>query len=405
MRILYHHRTQAEDAQGIHIYEMVKAFRELGHEVEMAAIVKRKGTGGRKIRGSRWKLLIRWVPNWFYELMGLGYNLYGYLILSLSIKENRPDLIYERYSLNTFCGVWVSHRFGIPLVLEINAPLRYEEDKLGKLTFKTLASFSERWICSNSTWTVVVSNVMREFLRREGVPDRKMIVIPNGIDPEKFRPTISGEAVRQRYGVKDKLVIGFVGWFRPWHGLEMLLKIMHEEQLAKKGVHILLIGDGPAYSDLHSYAKTNHLLSAVSFSGPVERAEIAEYIAAMDIAVQPSATEYACPIKIIEYMAMGKCIIAPDQPNIREFIENNVNGYLFKPEHKDCFKSTLLSIIENPALRESVQTKACETIIKREYLWLANARKVMDLVFGDTEQQQIAQSSDRNIAVSCEDPS
>ena len=130
MRILYHHRTRAEDAQGIHIEEMVKAFRDLGHEVEMVALVKKEATDLGKKNGNSWKWLKDLAPSWFYEIMSLGYNFYGYHLLRQAIKLKKPDLIYERYSLNTFCGIWASKRFGIPLILEVNAPLYYEQSKL-----------------------------------------------------------------------------------------------------------------------------------------------------------------------------------------------------------------------------------------------------------------------------------
>jgi len=387
-RILYHHRTQAEDAQGIHIYEMVKAFGDLGYKVEVAALAELDRTGERKIRGKRWRWLKQWGPQWLYEIMSLIYNLYGYLRLCSAIKTNKPFLIYERYALNTFCGIWASRRFGIPLVLEVNAPLYYEQSKLGQITFRRLARFSERWICSQSTWTIVVSQTMKNLLIQEGVPEEKMAVIANGIDPQKFHPHISGEAVRQHYGLEGKLVVGFIGWFRKWHGLEMLLEIMHEANLAAQGVRLLLVGDGPASPDLHRYTEQYHLQSAVIFTGPVRRQEIPAYIAAMDITVQPNATEYACPMKIFEYMAMGNCLVAPDQPNIREILVDGMSAYLFRPGDRDHFKTVLLRAIHNPIERRSVGQKACETIHERGYLWAANAEKVLNLVSENTVPQK-----------------
>lgn len=388
MRILYHHRTQSEDAQGIHIYEMVKAFRDLGHQVEMVALAELDEAGRKKIRGGGWRWPARWAPNWLYELMSLAYNLYGYWRLCRTIKSKSPDLIYERYALNTFCGIWASRRFGIPLVLEVNLPLYYERSKFGKLTFKRLARFSERWICSHSTWTVVVSRAMRDFFVREGVPGEKMIVMPNGVDPQKFHPHVSGEAVRRRYGLEGKLVIGFVGWFRKWHGVEMLLEIMHEARLGDQSVRLLLVGDGPVYPDLYQYAEKHDLLSAIIFTGQVDREEIPAYIAAMDIGVLPRTNAYGCPMKIFEYMAMGKCIIAPDQATIREILEDGVNGYLFRPGDRDHLKTALLHAVQNPAGWQAVGQKAYGTVHQRKYLWSANAEKTLALVFGNTIQQQ-----------------
>ena len=382
MQLLYHHRTQSEDAQGIHISEMIKAFRDLGHDVEMVALVEANGERERKVRGNQWKWFIDWMPRWFYELMSLLYNLYGYYRLRQMIKLKRPALLYERYSLNTFCGLWASRRWGIPLVLEVNAPLYHEESKFGKLTFQRLALFSERWICSHSTWTFVVSHVMKDILVQEGVPPEKMVVVPNGIDPQQFHPGISGDAIRKRYQLEDKLVIGFVGWFRPWHGLELLLEIVHEMRLADHGVCLLLVGDGPACPALHHYVTSHSLESTVIFTGAVKQQEVAAHIAAMDIAVQPSAPEYACPMKIFEYMGLGKCIVAPDQPNIREILDDGESCLLFQVGDKASLGAVLWKLLHDPEQRAALGRKAYHSIFERGFLWQANAKKTLALVLG-----------------------
>jgi glycosyltransferase involved in cell wall biosynthesis len=382
MNILYHHRTQSGDAQGIHIYEMVNAFRELGHEVDVVALVELDQPGGKKIRGRAWETLTRWIPSWLYELMSLTYNVYGYRRLCRAIRAKRPDLIYERYALNTFCGVLAGKRFGIPMILEVNAPLYYEQSKLGKLTFKRLARRLERWICSQSTRTVVVTEVMKDLLAKEGVPTHQMVVMSNGIDPQRFHPGISGEEVRTRYGLGGHTVLGFVGWFRKWHGLERLLEIMHESQLARQHVKLLLVGDGPASPDLIRYADEHNLRSAVIFTGPVGREAMAAHIAAMDITLQPSVTEYACPMKIIEYMGMGKCTVAPNQPNIREILEEGITGVLFQPDNKDSLRAQIEALVNNPDMRRRMGRTAAERIMARGFLWKANAERVLKLIAG-----------------------
>lgn len=382
MKILYHHRTQADDAQGIHICEMVKAFKDLGHEVDIVALVQMDGIQRKKTKGAFWERMVAYIPRWFYEVMSLAYNLYGYWSLHRSITSRKPDLIYERYALNTFCGIWASRWFGIPLILEVNAPLHYEQAKLGRLVFRTFARFSERWICSNSTLTIVVSHVMKGFLTRNGVSNEKIMVVHNAIDPKKFHPNVSGNLIRQRYGLEGKLVVGFVGWFRRWHGLEMLLKVTSEVDLAGRDIRLLLVGDGPAFSDLYDFAKERKILPFVVFTGPVERDRIPDHIAAMDIAVQPSVTEYACPIKVIEYMGMAKCIIAPDQPNIREILDDEINSLLFKPGDQEDFKTVLMKVTESAEARHRLGQNAYQTLCKRKYLWSANADRTLNLTRG-----------------------
>lgn len=380
MKILYHHRTQAEDAQGIHIHEMVRAFRELGHEVEIIALVQREGACAQQASPSKWKRLAEFAPAWLYELMSLSYNLVGYRKLARAIKRGRPGLIYERYALNTFCGIWASRRFGVPLVLEVNAPLRYEQEKLGKLVFKRLARFSERWICSHSTRTLVVSGVMRDMLAEQGVPQSHMTVMPNGIDTRQFHPRISGAKVRARYRLEGQTVIGFVGWFRKWHGLEMLLEIMHESRLHERNVRLLLVGEGPAEAELQQYAQTHGLRAAVIFTGPIARREIPAHLAAMDICVQPKAPAYACPMKIFEYLGMGKCLVVPDQPNLREILRDRETAFLFQPENKESLRATLLDLLAKPEQRQLVAARAYESIAARSFTWRENARRTLELV-------------------------
>lgn len=375
MRILYHHRTRAEDAQGVHINGMVRAFRDLAHQVEVVALVGGNGLAARGL--GRWAG--RRPPTWLYELMSLAYNVYGYRRLCRSIAARHSDLIYERYALNTFCGILASRRFGIPLILEVNSPLAYEQARLGQLAFRRLARGTERWICSHASRTVVVSEALKRFLTANGIPDRKIVVIPNGIDPRTFHPGISGNSVRKRYRLDGKLVIGFAGWFRKWHGLHMLLDVMHEAQLAARDVSLLLVGDGPAFQELRDYAAMHKLDSNVVFTGPVAHPAVPAHIAAMDIAVQPGAPEYACPIKILEYMGMRKCIVAPDQPNIRELLEHGRTAFLFKPGDKDSLQRTLLEVLAAPARREAVGRNAYQSIISRELHWEANARRTLAL--------------------------
>jgi glycosyltransferase involved in cell wall biosynthesis len=377
MKILYHHRTRSEDAQGIHIQAMVRAFRDLGHEVTVVSLVESAGGEEEKTRGQRWGSWMRRTPPWLYEVMSLSYNLYGYRRLSEAIRRTGADLIYERYALNTLCGVWASRRFRIPLIVEVNAPLVYEQEQLGQLAFRRLAAFSERWICCNSVRTVVVSRVLADYLAAEGVPASQFEVLPNGIDPREFHPQVSAEPLRQRYQLEGRVVVGFAGWFRKWHGLEMLVRVMHEAGFFQRGVSLLLVGTGPAYADVERYVRDHGIRSAVIFAGAVPRAEMPGHVAAMDIAVQPSAVAYACPMKIFEYMGMARCIVAPDQPNIREILDDGKTALLFEPNRPASLGAALQTAVECADLRSRLGQRAHQTVFERRYLWSANGERII----------------------------
>jgi glycosyltransferase involved in cell wall biosynthesis len=100
----------------------------------------------------------------------------------------------------------------------------------------------------------------------------------------------------------------------------------------------------------------------------------------MDIAIQPSAPAYACPMKIVEYMGMGKCIVAPDQPNVRELLEPGVTGALFPPGGKMGLQRALIELVENPEMRTRLGRQAYEKLNERGLLWTKNAEKVISLL-------------------------
>lgn len=379
MYILYHHRTRAEDAQGVHIGAMVSAFRVLGHTVEVVSPLRPVDSGPAGAAEPAFSRLARTFPPWLYETMSVAYNIRGYQRLSERIRARRPDFLYERYALNTLCGIWASRQWGIPLVLEVNAPLRREQAELGALAFARLARWTERWVCSNSTVTLVVTEVMRRMLVDDGVPASQLVVMPNGVDPREFNPQVSGDLIRRRHGLSAGPVVGFVGWFRPWHGLDRLVRAMHEAGLFDRGTHLLLVGDGPARYEVERYARRHGLERHVVLTGPVSQEEVPMHIAAMDVAVQPSATPYACPMKLIEYMAMGRCVLAPCQPNICEVVRNGETGSLFDPTAPASLAACLRALIENPSERQRLGSAAAEAVHERGLLWTANAGRVINL--------------------------
>ncbi|MDR4459459.1 MAG: glycosyltransferase family 4 protein [Nitrospirales bacterium] len=380
MEILYHHRTQLGDAQGVHVHEIIKAFRELGHQVRVVGLVNYQSLNSKSAGTGLWSLLRRKVPHFVYDLMSLGYNILGIFMLARSVIHERPDFIYERYALNNFSGVLVSRLWKIPIIVEVNAPLYVEQAELGQLAIKWVARILENWICSHATQALAVSGVLKEILVSQGVPSRKITVMPNGIDFVNFNPDVSGVEVRRQYGLNDSVVIGFVGWFRPWHGVEMLLDILQDLLAVNKDVKFLMIGDGPIYDELVQKAKGLGIWDAVRFTGALPHEKIPSHIAAMDIAVQPRAPRYACPMKVLEYMGMGKCIVAPFQPNICEVLEDKITGFLFLPEDKNNLRQVMLALINNKKLQDETGMRAVSTVQSRKLSWKGNAEKVILLV-------------------------
>lgn len=381
MTILYHHRTRAADAQGVHIAEMIAAFRSLGHSVHVAALAGEpsRRQPSPKVVKPLWQRFAQRVPG-LYLLLQLGYNAVGFWLLSRQIRRHRPQLIYERYSLYSFSGVLAAKLFRIPIVLEVNSPLALEEKAEGQPSFHLLARWTETRITHAATAVVAVSGVLRDILVHQGTPPEHVLVLPNGISPERFKPIPPETELASSLGVGGRAVIGFVGWFRAWHGLEMLIDAFAASGVAGRA-SLLLIGDGPAMASIRSRVAEAGLADSVVMPGPVPHAETPRYIALFDIAVQPAANEYCCPMKIIEYLAMGKPVIAPAQPNILELVEPGREAIVFTPGDTASLSEALRRAVSASGELEKLSQAAATAVSRRGFLWTCNARRVIETVF------------------------
>jgi glycosyltransferase involved in cell wall biosynthesis len=376
MRIIYHQRTRLRDAQGIHVRAIVRAFQELGHEVEIVSAVD----GASELDAAGESIEARRLPSWLYEMLSLAYNLYGYRQLARAVRQRGADLIYERYALNSVCGVLASRRFGVPLLLEVNAPWHDHAATSTPIRFRRLARRLQRWVCSNSAHTIVVSAALKEFLVQEGVPERQITVMHNAVDPRVFDPRVSGEEVRRRYRLNGHVVAGFIGWIRDWHGLEGLIEAVHGAKLIARGLRLLIVGTGPSFPEVQRRMRAFGLEDGIILAGPVAHAEVPAHIAALDIALQPRATAYACPMKLVEYMAMGRCIVAPNQPNIRELVRDGVNARLFPPENYGRAVELIAELVNSPAERTILGCNAQHTVRQRCLTWRGNASCALGLL-------------------------
>src|SRR5258708_901759 len=216
------------------------------------------------------------------------------------------------------------------MLLEINAPLARGRAAFGGLGLPLLARRLEQYVWRSADFALPVTHVLAQEIRAAGVQPERLVVIPNGIDPKRFALAQDSEAAKAALGLSGKLVLGFTGFMRDWHGLSDVLDWMAGPDVPQH-VHLLLIGDGPALSGLKAQAARLNLADRVTFAGLVDRDMVARMVAVFDIALQPKSVEYASPLKLFEYMALGKAIVAPDQANIREVLEPGVSGLLFDP--------------------------------------------------------------------------
>ncbi len=375
MRILYHHRIRSRDGQTVHLEELIEAMRALGHEV---LLVGPKGFDQAAF-GHEPKLLHfikRTLPASIYEFLEIGYNLPAYMRLWRASRKFRPDFVYERYNLYLLAGIWLRRSVGVPILLEVNAPLAQERSSFGGLTLKRVGSYLERWVWRNADAVLPVTEILAQDIALAGVSRERICVIANAIEPEAFGRAPNGRIVKQELGLADKVVLGFTGFVRAWHGLDMVVDMLANPESPKE-LHFLVVGDGPAIPQVKSRAEEKGVLDRITFAGLIERNAIARYVSAFDIALLPRCVEYCSPLKLFEYMALGKAIAAPDQANIREVLNDDQSARLFAPDQPEKIQEAILELARSENLRCRLGRAAKALIDARDYTWRGNAKRVV----------------------------
>ena len=379
MRILYHHRIRSKDGQFVHVEELIGAFRSLGHEVRVV--------GPEHVETEEFGADAGWVarlkdrlPGAAYELLEFGYALHDYRKIRRAIIEFRPDLIYERYNLFLPSGIRAARAAAVPILLEVNAPLYEERSRFGGLHLHRLAKWSEEYVWRNADAVLPVTEVLAGRVRTAGVPAARIHVIPNGINESEFSHLPGPAEAKKRLGLEGRCVLGFVGFMRDWHGLERVVEFMARSD--RTDLHALFVGDGPARAAVERRACELELQQRVTITGVVQRGEVPAVLAAFDVALQPAVVEYASPLKLFEYLAVGLPVLAPDAPNIREVLQNGVNAILFDPDDDSAFARGLARLCEDDALRRRLGAAARFTIGQRGLTWRGNAQRVVELYAG-----------------------
>jgi glycosyltransferase involved in cell wall biosynthesis len=378
MKILYHHRTASKDGQAVHIEELIAALRQLGHEVRVVGPTIGRA-GGAMGQDAGWvHRLKRALPKSLYELLELSYSLIAYRHLAAAAKVFRPDFIYERYNLFLLSGVMLKRRLGIPLLLEVNAPLAEERSRFDGIGLPWLAGWAERHVWRGANHVLPVTNVLAEHVAAAGVLPERIAVIPNGINRTHFAEAPTPETAKQCLGLAGKTVLGFTGFVRDWHGVDRVIRWLASPNAPTNAV-LMVVGDGPARTGLERLAYDLALRSRVRFTGVVDRERVPEYVAAFDIALQPAVVAYASPLKLFEYLALGKPVVAPRQPNIEEILTDDENALLFDPSVPQALEQALTRLCTEPGLRERIAMSAAATIERLDLTWLGNAKRVTEL--------------------------
>ena len=266
---------------------------------------------------------------------------------------------------------------GIPGILEVNAPLIDEQlAHRGLVNVAQCREVAQR-VFSAASQLLAVSEELAAWLETQPGARGKVSVLPNGVNPERFRPEVTPARPR----CEGDFVVGFLGTLKPWHGLGSLLEAFAglDDELPR--AQLLLVGDGPERESLEARASQLGISQRVHFTGAVAPETVPAWLASMDVAVAPYPpleSFYFSPLKLYEYLAAARPVIASRLGQISEVVEDGVSGLLVKPGCPMELRAALLRLAGDPELGKALGLAGRDWVLAHR-TWRAAARKVRSL--------------------------
>ncbi len=396
MNILFHHRTRGRGAEGVHIRGVVKGLRELGHQVKILSLpgadpeeelptnnepepsATEQPAAPKRGLFTRITELTKYTPEFVFELFELGFNVIAWWRLRKTVKQQKVELIYERYSLFMFASVWWAKRHHLPIILEINDSCLVH--RVRHLFFQSLAKRVEQWIFSHATGLVFISSRFQQVAVDTYPNIAPSVVSPNAADLDQFViDEQAAQQLRQQLHIEDKVVVGYVGAFVHWHGIDWFVDMIAERLKDYPDIVLLLVGDGACYESIKQRIASAGAEQQIILPGRVAHDQVPVYLSAMDYGILPDSNDYGSPMKLFEFMAMGKGMVAPDFTPIAEVVADGETSWLFPANQRQACVERVLDL-SLKAEEQALVGRNARQYIERERQWRHNAEQLLTLV-------------------------
>ena len=301
------------------------------------------------------------------------------------IAKVKPDILHAHSpSLNGLAALSAARSCGLPVVYEVRA--FWEDAAVDHGTSSEwgvryrLTRASETWVLRRaSAVTTICEGLRREMIDQRGITAEKITVIPNAVDIEAFKVREGADpALRAALGLVGKRVVGFIGSFYAYEGLELLIRSMPAVLAHDPDVRLLLVGGGPQESALKALVRELALDNCVQFTGRVPHAEVQRYYDLVDLLAYPRLkmrlTDLVTPLKPLEAMAQEKLVIASDVGGHRELIRDGENGFLFAQGSAESLARKVIEVFSSQEQWQRIRT-AGRQFVERERNWAASVSR------------------------------
>lgn len=309
------------------------------------------------------------------------------LSINRMVLERTPDVLHPHSpTLNVIPAILVGKLKGIPVVYEIRSS--WEDAAADRGTYGSsswkyrLGKWLETWACRAADAVVVICDGLKKELIDRGIAPDKITVVPNGVSAEFFSSEKLQDIVAGGGNGSNRTIIGFMGSFFRWEGLDQLIDAMARLTTTRPDVSLILVGGGEMEGELRARVKQLNLEDHVIMAGQVPQSEIPAWYARVDIMAFPrystKLTEMVTPLKPLEAMAMRKVVVASDVGGHKELIRNRETGLLFRAGNVDALVNTLREVLDDQVLRRSLQEQAL-LWVRRERMWACTIQPYLDV--------------------------
>jgi len=283
-----------------------------------------------------------------------------------------PDIIHAHSPvLNALPALKVGRKLGIPVVYEIrafweDAAVDHGTTNQGSLRYRATRGLETRAI-QRADHVFTICEGLRADIVARGVPSSKVTVIPNAVNVESFQLASSPDpALLAKLGLSGSTVVGFIGSFYAYEGLDLLVAALPQLLQARPDIKLLLVGGGSQEANLRQQAQKLGLADKVVFAGRVPHQDVSKYYDLIKVLAYPRhpmrLTELVTPLKPLEAMAQGQLFVASDVGGHKELVKHNQTGVLFQAGSADALAESLLGLLNNPALWPMLKTNGREFV-------------------------------------------
>ncbi len=299
-------------------------------------------------------------------------------------RQVQPHILHAHSPvLNAIPALRVGRELGIPVVYEVrafweDAAVDHGTTSEGSLRYR-LTRRLETHALRQVDHVFTICEGLRQDIAARGIPADKVTVIPNAVDIQNFEPGGTPDAaLKTRLGLQGATVLGFIGSFYAYEGLDLLLAALPELLQYRGDLRVLLVGGGPQEAALKAQAQQLGVAGKVVFTGRVPHAEVQRYYDLVDVLTYPRhsmrLTELVTPLKPLEAMAQGRLLVASDVGGHKELIRDGETGVLFQAGDADALTRAVLGLLgrrsEWPALRA-----AGRRFVEKERHWAGSVAR------------------------------